>query len=49
MRGKNQQIKVKLRELEGKATLNLGQEMTGKAEQRVGKVREKLEKAKASI
>lgn len=47
--GKNQQIKGKFRELEGKMTFNLGQVVKGKAEQRVGKVREKWQKAKASI
>jgi len=49
MNGKNQQIKGKLRELEGRATLNMGQVIKGKAEQRVGKVREKWQKTKASI
>jgi uncharacterized protein YjbJ (UPF0337 family) len=49
MNGKNQQIKGKLRELEGRATLNMGQVIKGKYEQRIGKVREKWQKAKASI
>jgi uncharacterized protein YjbJ (UPF0337 family) len=49
MNDKNQQIKGKLRELEGKATFNMGQVIKGKAEQRIGKVREKVQKAKASI
>jgi uncharacterized protein YjbJ (UPF0337 family) len=49
MNGKNQQIKGKLRELEGRATMNMGQVIKGKYEQRIGKVREKWQKAKASI
>lgn len=49
MNGKNQQMKGKLRELEGRATLNMGQVIKGKYEQRIGKVREKWQKAKASI
>jgi uncharacterized protein YjbJ (UPF0337 family) len=49
MNGKNQQIKGKFRELGGKLTFNMGQQIKGKYEQRVGKVREKWQKAKASI
>jgi uncharacterized protein YjbJ (UPF0337 family) len=49
MNGKNQQIRGKIRELQGKATLNLGQIIKGKYQQRVGKVREKWQKTKASI
>jgi uncharacterized protein YjbJ (UPF0337 family) len=49
MNGKNQQIRGKIRELQGRATLNMGQIIKGKYQQRVGKVREKWQKAKASI
>ncbi len=49
MNGKNQQIRGKIRELQGKATFNMGQMIKGKYQQRVGKVREKWQKAKASI
>jgi uncharacterized protein YjbJ (UPF0337 family) len=49
MNGKNQQIIGKFRELTGKMTWNLGQVMRGKYDQRIGKVREKWQKAKASI
>jgi uncharacterized protein YjbJ (UPF0337 family) len=49
MNGKNQQIRGKFRELTGKMTLNMGQVIRGKYDQRAGKVREKWQKAKASI
>jgi uncharacterized protein YjbJ (UPF0337 family) len=49
MNGKNQQIRGKIRELQGKLTFNMGQVMRGKADQWIGKVREKWQKAKASI
>jgi uncharacterized protein YjbJ (UPF0337 family) len=49
MNGKNQQIKGKFRVLAGKLTLNEGQQIKGRAEQGIGKVREKMQKAKASV
>jgi len=49
MNGKNQQIRGKFRVLAGKMTFNMGQVIRGKADQRVGKIREKMQKAKASI
>ena len=49
MNGKNQQIMGKFRELKGKLTFNMGQMIKGKYQQRIGKVREKWQKAKASI
>jgi uncharacterized protein YjbJ (UPF0337 family) len=49
MNGKNQQIRGKFRELTGKMTWNVGRMMSGKYDQGVGKVREKWQKAKASI
>jgi uncharacterized protein YjbJ (UPF0337 family) len=39
----------KYHEIKGKMTLNMGEVIKGKYQQRVGKVRQKLEKAKASI
>ncbi len=44
MNGKNQQIRGKIRELEGRATWNLGQVIRGKYEQRVGKGSRKMAK-----
>ncbi|MGD0424651.1 MAG: CsbD family protein [Candidatus Bathyarchaeia archaeon] len=49
MNGKNQQIRGKFRELTGKMTFNVGRQIRGKYDQRIGKVREKWQKAKASI
>jgi uncharacterized protein YjbJ (UPF0337 family) len=49
MNGKNQQIRGRIRELQGKMTLNWGQQIKGKYQQQIGNVREKWQKAKASI
>jgi uncharacterized protein YjbJ (UPF0337 family) len=49
MNGKNQQIRGKFRVLAGKLTFNMGEVIRGKADQQIGKVREKMQKAKASI
>ena len=49
MNGKNEQVKGKFHEVEGKLTGNIGLQIKGEAEQQIGKVRQKAEKAKASI
>jgi len=49
MNGKNEQVKGKFHEVEGKLTGNIGLQIKGETEQQIGKVRQKAEKAKASI
>jgi uncharacterized protein YjbJ (UPF0337 family) len=49
MNGKNEQIKGKFHEAEGKLTGNIGTQVKGDAEQAIGRAREKAEKTKATI
>ena len=46
MNGKNEQVKGRFHEVAGKLTGNIGMQVKGKAEQEIGYVGEKVEKAK---
>ncbi len=49
MNGKEQQVKGKFHEVEGKLTGNIGMQVKGEIEQKIGNAREKQEKARASV